>query len=187
MRVLLVTWTDHLLQKLQILSPQLEYCAIVVDEVEPARKILERVNLPKSLLRPLHELKDCVRDFYYDYVICLENGWWGNTLASKVQEYDVPRNKILNFCATTSVHNFLLERSLRYFKEHAAEFEMFATGISYVEKALDITRFKRKLFNFGRGSQDLYYNFQVAKFAVTYGGGNNSVYIDRSCTVFIPV
>lgn len=47
---------------------------------------------------------------------------------------------------------------------------MFATGISLVEKCLDVTRFKLKLFNFGRGSQDLYYNFQVAKHVVAYGG-----------------
>ena len=80
------------------------------------------------------------------------------------------QDKILTFYALNSWDNFLLERSLRYFKEHAAEFEMFATGISYVEKCLDVTRFKRKLFNFGRGSQDLYYNFQVSKRAALYGG-----------------
>lgn len=118
MRVLLVTWTDQLLQKLQILSPQLEYCAIVVDELEPAQKILERVKLPKTLLHPMYELKECVQDFYYDYIICIENGWWGKTLSSKVHEYGVPWNKNLNFCALNLMHNFLLERSLRYFKEH---------------------------------------------------------------------
>ena len=41
MRVLLVTWTDQLFEKLSILNPELEYCAIVTDEVEPAKKILE--------------------------------------------------------------------------------------------------------------------------------------------------
>lgn len=170
MRVLLVTWTDQLLQKLSILNPQLEYCAIVVDEVDPAQKILEQFGLPKTLIHPLYELKECVCDFYYDYVICIENGWGSKKLSTQVQEYNVQTNKILNFGATVLVHNFLLERSLRYFKEHAAEFEMFATGISYVERCLDVTQFKHKLFNFGRGSQDLYYNFQVAKHAVTWGG-----------------
>lgn len=169
MRVLLVTWTDRLLQKLQILSPQLEYCAIVVDEVEPAQKILERVNLPKSLLRPLHELKECVNDFYYDYVICSEDSWSNNFLKI-VQEYGIPKDKILALNIPDK-NDFLIERSLRYFKEHAYEFEMFATGMSYAETDLDVTQFKHKLFNFGRSSQDLYYNFQIAKRAMVYGGG----------------
>lgn len=169
MRVLLVTWTDQLLQKLSILSPQLEYCAIVVDEVEPAQKILERVNLPKSLLRPLYELKECVNDFYYDYVLCLEDGWSDNFL-KLLEEYEVPKNKILAMNIPDR-NDFLIERSLRYFKDHASEFDMFATGMSYAETDLDVNQFKYKLFNFGRSSQDLYYNFQVAKRAVAYGGG----------------
>ncbi len=164
MRILLVTWTENLSRKLRILNRANEYCAIVVDEVKPAQKILERVGLPKSLLRPLYELKECVRDFYYDYVVCAEEAWWSNYLEDEVHGYGVSWNKILNFYALTFTSNFLLERALRYFSEHAANFDMFATGISYVEKCLDVTQFKRKLFNFGRGSQDLYYNFQVAKF-----------------------
>lgn len=170
MRVLLVTWTDQLIQKLSVLNPELEYCAIVVDEVEPAKKILERVGLPKGLLYPFYELKECTRDFHFDYVLCLENWFDATALAKETGAYDVPKDKILNV-APNVANNFLLERSLRYFKEHAAGFEMFATGISYVEAGLDVTRFKRKLFNFGRGSQDLYYNFQIAKLAVAYGGG----------------
>lgn len=171
MRVLLVTWTEQLLQKLQILNPELEYCAIVVDEIEPAQKILAQVNLPKTLLHPLYDLKECVRDFYYDYILCVEGGWGIHDFSDKAQEYGVPKDKILNFCMLMSTHNFLLDRAFRYFKAHASEFDMFATGISYVEKCLDVTRFKRKLFNFGRGSQDLYYNFQTAKFVVSCGGG----------------
>ena len=170
MRILLVTWTDQLQQKLSILNPALDFCAIVVDEVEPAKEILKRVGLPATLLHPLYDLKECVSDFYYDYVLCVENWFDATNLSTTVRDYGVPKDKILN-CAPNVVNNFVMERSLRYFKEHAAEFDMFATGISYTECGLDVTRFKRKLFNFGRGSQDLYYNFQVAKHAVTYGGG----------------
>ena len=92
MRVLLVTWTDQLLEKLSILNPELEYCAIVVDEVEPAKDILKRVGLPASLLYPLYDLKECVRDFYYDCVLCVEQGW-GRDFLKLLREYDVPKNK----------------------------------------------------------------------------------------------
>ena len=165
MVILLVTWTDQLLKKLSALNPQLEFCAIVVDDVESAQEILQRVGLPKDLLYPLYELKECTEELYYDYVLCADDGW-GDDFLKIVQDYDVPKEKILalNFLCRD---NFLVERSLHYFKEHAAEFDMFATGLSYAEVGLDVTRFKRKLFNFAHSSQDLYYNLQVAKFAVS--------------------
>lgn len=170
MRVLLVTWTDQLQQKLSILNPELEYCAIVVDEVEPAKEILKRVGLPATLLHPLYDLKECVRDFYYDYVLCVETGFYDEKIMTVLQKYDVSKDKFLSFANLNSPQNFALDRILRYFKEHAQEFEIFATGISYTQVCLDVTQFQRKLFNFGKSSQDLYYDFQVAKHAIIYGG-----------------
>lgn len=174
MRVLLVTNTNDLAKKLKILNPKLECCAIVTDDVESAEKILSHFALPKNLIQPFHALKECVNDLSYDYCLCVENGWWDLALTNKSKKYGVSQDKLISFCALNSPVNFLLERSLRYFKEHASEFEIFATGISHVEKALDVTCFKYKTFNFGRGSQDLYYNFQVAKFAISCGGGHNT-------------
>lgn len=170
MKILLVTKTDKLAEKLAALNPALDYCAIVTDEVEPAKEVLGRVGLSQDLLRPMDELKACSEGLQYDYIVCVEDLWWGMSLAIPVRQ-SVSKDKAVFFCSLTHSHNFLLERSLRYFEEHASEFEMIATGISFVEKALDVTQFKRKLFNFGRGSQDLYYNFQVAKRAVVCGGG----------------
>ena len=167
MRVLLVTSVEKLLRKLLILNRELEYCGIVVDEVEPAKEILEKVGLSDVPLYPMSELKTCAETPDYDYVVCVEDKWWRHALAAKIERYSVPRNKILNFCKLCGGINFLLERSLRYFKEHANEFEMFATGLSTVEKSINPSNFNLKLFNFGRGSQDLYYNFQVAKFAIS--------------------
>lgn len=175
MRVLLVTNTNDLAKKLEILNPKLEYCAIVTDEVEPAKKILAHFGLPKNLIQPFHALKDCVKDFPCDYCLCVENWWWSLVLTNKAKKYGMPQDKLISFCALNSPINFLLERSLRYFKKNATEFEMFATGISHVEKALDVTRFNHKIFNFGRGSQDLYYNFQVAKYVVTCGKKYNKL------------
>ena len=173
MRVLLVTWTDQLLEKLSILNPELEYCAIVVDEVEPAKDILKRVGLPASLLYPLYDLKECVRDFFYDYVLCVETNTYDSKITDIVQNYDVPKEKLLNLAALLSVQNFKTEQVLRYYKEHAAEIEIFATGISYAEVGLDATQFKRKFFNLAKSSQDLYYDFQIAKRVVSYGGGHS--------------
>lgn len=169
MRVMLVTWSDHFFEKLSILNADLEYCAIVVDEVEPVKKILEKVGLPNDLLYPLYDLKECVNSFYYDYIICIENGIESD-LTKYAKLYGVPENKLINLSDVYSEGNFLLEAYLRYWKEHVTEFEIFATGISYVEEALDITYFKRNLFNFAFASQDLYYDFRIAKHVISREG-----------------
>lgn len=169
MRVLLVTSTEKLVEKMTILNPELKYCALVVNDAESAKEILAKVISSTKWIYSMKSLKKCLNRLSYDYVICVEDKWWKFTLAKKVEACAVPRDKILNFCKLPWATNFLLERSLRYFKEHATEFEIFATGISTVEKGIFPAKFKRKLFNFGRGSQDLYYNFQVAKFVVACG------------------
>ena len=175
MRILLVTRTAYLFGKLSALNPELEYGAIIVDEVTLAKETLKKAGLSEDLLYSMDDLQKCVGNLHYDYVVCAEDKWWKYSLAKTVEKYSVPRDKILNFCKLHSGMNFLLERSFRYFKEHVNEFEIFATGISTVEKGIDPAKFKRKLFNFGRGSQDLYYNFRVAKFAVSCGGGHNKI------------
>lgn len=170
MKILLVTWTDKLLETMSVLSPDLEYCAIVTDEAESARNILKPYSFPPNLIYPLYELKECIQDFWYDYVVCVEDSWWTTDLLRQAKNYIEDPNKLVLFNALNSMTNFLVEHSLRYFEEHTADFEMFATGISLTAVGLDVTQFKRKLFNFGRTGQDLYYNFQVAKRVVLCGG-----------------
>ena len=174
MRVLLVTLTGYLPFALsQVLSQDLEYCAIVVDEPEPAKKMLENVPPLRDKVFPLYELKECIENFHYDFLLCVYPSW--NTLSEKFKMCGLPKNKLVMLTMLHTPDNFLLERALRYYDEHAAEFEIIALGISYVQFALDATRFKRKLFNFGNTSEDLYYNYQVAKFAfAATGGGDNA-------------
>ncbi|MBR7024767.1 MAG: hypothetical protein IKI08_02000 [Selenomonadaceae bacterium] len=170
MRVLLVTWSDQLFEKLSVLNPELEYCAIVVDEVEPAKKILERVGLPQDLLYPMAELKNCVKKINYDYLLHVQDYFYNGKIMLELPKYGVPNNKVISFGTLTIEQNFKTEQTLRYFKEHVSEFEMFATGISEAFSGIDVTQFKRPLFNFAKPSQDLYYDFQIAKYAVLCGG-----------------
>jgi len=172
MKVLLISYTRNLTEKLAALSPDLEYCAIATGDPKRAKEICNSAGLSEVPVHSLEELPICLK-LPYDYILLLKDGWWSSEFKDLVRKYNLPHNKILTFSALHANDNFLLERSLRYFKEHAAEFEMFATGISTAEKDLDVPSFKGKLFNFGRGSQDLYYNFQVAKFAMSCGGGHN--------------
>lgn len=174
MKVLLVARTGNLFEILSsCLNPELEYCAIIVSNVETAKDVLSKVGLSQDLLYCLDDIKQCIKKFPYDYILCIDDGW-GTTFLKLAQECSVPDDKIVAL-NIPSRDVFTLERSLRYFREHATEFEGLATGISYAETGLNVTRFKRKLFNFARSSQDLYYNFQTAKFALLCEEGHSTL------------
>lgn len=173
MRILLITATDGLTEKLSALSPELEYCAIVVDEVEPAKEILRRVGLPQDLIHPMEELQACVEGLTYDFVIPVQKNPYVSTIMGKISKYNVPKNKLLNLAGLHNDWNFNVKRRLQYYHEHAQEFEMFATGISPAWNGLDVTKFKRKLINLARPSQDLYYDFNIAKHIILHEERHN--------------
>ena len=175
MRVLLVTWIDKLSEKLAALNPELEYCAIVVDKVKSAKEILERVGLSADLLHPMTKLRSCVEELDYDYVLLVQNKFYDGKI-KRLQQFALPTKKVVSFAALPTAGNWQTERHLRYYREHAQDFEIFATGTSYSETAIDIRKFKRKAINFATSSQDLYYNFQIAKAAVSYGGHSKLKY-----------
>ena len=167
MRVLLVTLTNVLPFALtKVLNPALDYSAIVVDEVDEAKKSLSDFPQLRDKIFPFHELKECIEQTHYHALLfmCENPAWYA--IIEQIKEYGVRSNKFLNVhlaCETSKSH-FVLERNLRYYKEHAAEFEMFATGGCYAALGLDNKKFKYKLFNMGKGSQDVYYDYQVVKF-----------------------
>ena len=175
MRILLVTWTNNLLHKLKILNPANEYCAIVVDDPDIAKQILKNVPQLREKIFPFYELKECIENNYYDLTMFVSEERASWSIANKFMKYGLPREKFFNL--RLSINGFaphFLEKNLRYYKEHAEDFEMFATGTSYTSVGLDVNKFKYKLFNLGQSSQDLYYDYQIAKFILngTGGGGN---------------
>ena len=171
MKLLLVTTANKLAEKLAVLSPELGYCAAVVDNVNSAKEIFAQVGLPQVPLYPMKTLKKRVETLEYDYVLLVQDKFYSLGIIRKLQSCGLPTDKLISFAQLPGRGNWQTERPLRYHREHAQDFEIFATGISTVEKGIDPEKFNGKLFNFGRGSQDLYYNFSVAKFAVSCGGG----------------
>lgn len=175
MKLLLVTTVDKLAEKFAALSPELEYCAAVVDDVEPAKEVLAQVGLSQVPLYPMRTLQKCVDTLKYDYVLLVQDKFYGIGITQKLQSYGLPTDKLVSFAQLPDTRNWQTERHLRYYREHAQDFEMFATGTSYTETSIDIRKFKRKAFNFGTSSQDLYYSFSIAKSVVLCGGGHNSI------------
>ena len=182
MKVLLLSFTGYLPFALtRILNPANEYSPIVVEDVESARKVLSQFNYPENLVYPIYELKECAENFYFD--VCISITPYG-VLDKYARKY-IPKNKFVNLSQIETPQNFLLERALRYYQIHAKDFEIFSTGMSYVELGISPKYFKYKLFNFGRGTQDLYYDYKIAEFILKRGGAAQ-ICTHRACTLQFP-
>ena len=176
MRVLLVTFSDLLPFALtKVLNPALGYCAIVVDEPDISKKMLENYPSLRDKIFPFYELKECVENFHYDFILSVLDFRSIFKMANDYQKKGVAFEKLVNVCLKDNgrENDFLLKRALHYYQEHLTEFKIFATGLSYTRDGILPNQFDKKLFNFGRGGQDLYYDYQIAKFIleVCKGGG----------------
>ena len=119
MRILLVTFSELLpFAVTQALNPEHNYRAIIVDEIEPAKKFLSQLNYPDENIFPLYELKECVDNFYYDCVLCI--GDPSQKLSDEVKRCGVPKNKFVHLINLNLAHNSLLDRALRYYKKNFA-------------------------------------------------------------------
>lgn len=168
MKILLATTVNNLAEKFAVLSPELEYCALVTDKRELAKEILDKLDLSNVPLYPMSELKTCFENLIYDYIFCVQDVPYGTGIVSILQKYKIPTEKVMSF---SIAGNWQTEFLIRYYQTHAKDFEMFATGTSYTEAGVDIRKFKRNTINFATSSQDLYYSFQIAKSVVLCGRG----------------
>ncbi len=88
MRVILVTLTDMLPYVLtQVLNPALEYCAIVVDDVDVARNMTKDVKPLQNSIYPFYELKECIQNFHYDLIIAIYDWRIHTILPKQIEEY----------------------------------------------------------------------------------------------------
>ena len=163
MKILLVTATDKLVEKFSALNPELEYCAAVVDNVDSAKEILSKVPL-----YPMSELQNCVESLQYDYVLCVQNAFYEGLL-TRIKKCGLSTKKVIGFADLPGLGNFKQDRLLRYYQANAAKIEMFITGISPTEAGIDIRQFKCNAINLAASSQDLYYDFSIAKFVMNEG------------------
>lgn len=171
MTALLVTWNGLLPTLLQnYLNFNPGFCAIVTDEVKPAKKIVKDFGLPENMIYPYYDIKECIENFDCDLILCVTDTNTIDLLPQQVRKYGAPTNKFLQLNLSYDSNNsHLVKRALKYFETYANEFEIIATGMSYVSHGLDTDRFKKKLFNFAKASQDLYFDYQIAKFAIKLG------------------
>ena len=194
MRILLLIFSDILPFALtKVLNPANDYCAIVVDEPEISKKMFEDVPQIRDKIFPFYELRECIANLNYDLLLCV-NDLRTQNIWQLLKSYGLPAEKFLHVSFANNKENFsmlekenflLLERALRYYKEHSAEFEIFTTGTSFVRVSIDTNRFTRRNFNFAVSSQDLYYDYKIAQFIFNECENKNLKYALIGITPFV--
>ena len=159
MRILLATFSDILPFAVnEVLNPEVEFCAVVVDDVDSAKRIL-----PSEKIFSLFELKECLNDFYYDFAICISDKTMIYLLPEPFRDNGLPKNKFVHLHDVDGEYNFQLTKKFQDFKENFADFEIFATSPAYPDFGLNADKFSKKIFDFSIGGQDLYYSYKIAE------------------------
>ena len=177
MRILIVALTDQLPAFLSVMNPELDVCAIVADNPEPAKAIAAQFNRAAVPIFPYWHLKECLEQFYFDYVInesMLFNGM--SAINNDLLQYEVIPDKIvalINLNQPKSIDS--LTKLLMIYKQNPDKFKMFSTGISYILDAIDIRQFTLPVLHCARAGQDLYYDYKIAKEVINTGGGRKNL------------
>ena len=169
MKILLVTYSAILPFAFEnFLNIKNGYSAIVVNEVEPAKNFLSQLGYPPTNVFGLNELAYCLKNFDYDCVVCIASVKIDfKTLLKQIKLHSEHGKYIINFNNINQTMNFNLKVRLDYIKKNSAEFKIFGTGMSYSQESLFEKYFDSKIFNFAFPSQDLYFDYQIAKFVLS--------------------
>ena len=152
MRILLVTFNDILPFAVnEVLNFELDFSAVVVEDIEAARKILTDTRIFS-----LHDLQETLRDINYYVVVCISDKETVDYLPEQFRNNNVPKNKFIHLYDVTENYNFNPAKKFQTVEENPTEFEIFSTSPAYSSFGLQENKFTKKIFDFFILGQDLY-------------------------------
>ena len=160
-RAVLVVSRYHIPLVNQIIDQQnVQIVAIVTDN----RSIAIESGCPSEIAFSFWQLKTVLEIFDFDYLIVLS--FYGKTFdLCKVALHDInlPMIKLCNLSEYPAKTTIDLLACLHDLKRNSTKYKIFATGISYSQLGIVPENFELPVINFAFTSQDLYYDFQIAK------------------------
>ena len=165
MQFCIIAFSNHLDACLSILNPELKINAIVVDDMRAAEKIVEKYNISKDILFHYYNLKECLENTNYDYIItALRWSMFSEWVIKDLYELNISKTKFINLWELDKPHHICsFALLMNFYNIYASKLKGFITGDSHLVYGLDLTKFSIPLANFARGSQDLYYDYKIAK------------------------
>lgn len=101
----------------------------------------------------------------YDYIVIASQ--YDKDIYDGLVQLGIPKEKIFMYVFWGETFADRLTEKYKSFIERQNNIEGFITGISYAYNGIDPSYFKHEIMNFSSPSQDLYYDYQIAKKLVT--------------------
>lgn len=105
-----------------------------------------------------------IRNIEYDYIVIASQ--FNNDIFIQLIEYNVPKCKIFEYMNFINNKYNHFEYTMNLFNGNISSYETLITGISYFVSAINGEILKYKGINFSFDSQDLYYDYHIAKYLI---------------------
>ncbi len=105
-----------------------------------------------------------IREIEFDYIVIASQ--FNEPIYNQLIELKVDRRKILQFFKYLDSNFNYVKHNLNLLEEQRKNLEVIATGISYMQKAINQEMVCKKLINLANHSQDLYYDCNLIRYVL---------------------
>lgn len=134
--------------------------AVVTDD----RVLAVQRGCPKNFVYGFWQIKEVIKKFSPDYILFLVPFRAPiEFFTREFKKMNYPLNKICDLSMYHSDEALHLESRINRVRKNPDRYKIFSTGISYSRTGIDPDSFELPLISFADSSQDLYYDYQIAK------------------------
>lgn len=100
----------------------------------------------------------------FDYVVIASQ--FNEPIYQQLVDLGIEKERIFQFFKYVDSHCNYIKNHFQNFLYNRMDTEVIATGISYMERAIDSNVLLKKISNLARHSQDLYFDYNIVRYAV---------------------
>ena len=165
MRVVIISCEPFLNEFLTIANKKLDLAAIVLPIPQLIKDTRIEINGFKNItkLYSYIYLKECLENTYFNLIlIALPPGELQDKVLKDLESLKVDSQKVFRIGSIFNAVSRILSLKFEHILNNLLNYNIFATGVSYAWRGIDITSFSMPTLNCSMSSQDLYYDYQIA-------------------------
>lgn len=127
---------------------------------------LNNENIGKYINNRLIISINQLKNYNYDYILLMDYNY--KYINELLRMYSITDDNIINYIKFLNITITSMEFFDSYYKfiNNEKNYEGIITGISYTQKSIRAVNFSKKFFNFAGPCQDLYYDYEMLKYAL---------------------
>lgn len=113
----------------------------------------------------------------YDYIVIFSV--YQDAILEKIRQCNINEGRVITFNQYGEYSSFVRDpfhKKLEKMRSLRGNAKILVTGLSYHNEGIDGTKFEYPVVNMAMGSQDLFYDYEVAKYVMHSRGGYKILY-----------